>query len=108
MKNVAEPRVFSKDILIVVIFIANIITLNIKELIIMEIVIGFVMNMQHMVIKLVKAQNYMKKELDKIFKNVYSYLINNFDEIKGKLINIYKNSTFNACNEIEKIKKGNQ
>ena len=37
------------------------ITLNIKELIIMEIVIGFVMNMLCMEIKLVKVQNYMKK-----------------------------------------------
>lgn len=56
-----KQEYFQKDILIVVIFIANIITLNIKELIIMEIVIGFVMNMQCMVIKPVKAQNYMKK-----------------------------------------------
>ena len=35
--------------------------LNIKELIIMEIVIGYVMNTLCMVIKLVKVQNYMKK-----------------------------------------------
>ena len=56
-----KQEYFQKDILIVVIFIVNIITLNIKELIIMEIVIGYAMNMQCMVIKLVKAQNYMKK-----------------------------------------------
>lgn len=55
--------------------------------------------------KTCKSPKLYEKELDKIFKNVYSYLINNFDEIKGKLINIYKNSTFNACNEIEKLKK---
>lgn len=55
--------------------------------------------------KTCKSPKLYEKELDKILKNVYSYLINNFDEIKGKLINIYKNSTFNACNEIEKLKK---
>ena len=55
--------------------------------------------------KTCKSPKLYEKELDKIFKNVYSYLINNFDEIKDKLINIYKNTTFNACNEIEKLKK---
>ena len=55
--------------------------------------------------KTCKSPKLYEKELDKIFKNVYSYLINNFDEIKDKLINIYKNTTFNACNEKEKLKK---
>ena len=55
--------------------------------------------------KTCKSPKLYEKELDKIFKNVYSYLINNFDEIKDKLINIYKCTNFNVCNEIEKLKK---
>ena len=55
--------------------------------------------------KTCKSPKLYEKELDKIFKNVYSYLINNFDEIKDKLINIYKSTNFNACNEIERLKK---
>ena len=55
--------------------------------------------------KTCKSPKLYEKELDKIFKNVYSYLINNFDEIKDQLINIYKRTNFNALNEIEKLKK---
>lgn len=52
-----------------------------------------------------KSPKLYEKELNKIFKNIYSYLIENFEEIKDKLINIYKNNNYNACNEIERLKR---
>lgn len=55
--------------------------------------------------KTCKSPKLYEEDLDKIFKNIYSYLITNFDEIKDKLINIYKSTNFNTYNEIEKLKK---
>ncbi len=55
--------------------------------------------------KTCKSPKLYERELDKIFKKIYSYLINNFDEVKNKLINIYKSTNFNVCNVIKKLKK---
>lgn len=55
--------------------------------------------------KTCKSPKLYEEDLDKIFKNIYSNLINNFDEIKDKLINIYKSTNFNDHNEIERLKK---
>ena len=55
--------------------------------------------------KTCKSPKLYEKELDKIFKNIYSDLIKNFDEIKENLINVYKNTNYNVYNETEKLKK---
>ncbi len=55
--------------------------------------------------KICKSPKLYEKELDKIFKKIYSCLIHNFDEVKNKLINIYKSTNFNGCNVIKKLKK---
>ena len=55
--------------------------------------------------KACKSSKLYEKNLDKIFKNIYNCLISNFDEIKDKLINVYKSTNFNALNEIETLKK---
>lgn len=55
--------------------------------------------------KTCKSPKLYEKELDRILKKIYSDLILNFDDIKNKLINIYKNNNYNAFNEIERLKK---
>lgn len=55
--------------------------------------------------KTCKNPKLYEKKLDKIFKNIFSDLIKNFDGIKEKLINIYKNTNYNVYNEREKLKK---
>lgn len=55
--------------------------------------------------KTCKSPKLYEKELDKIFKYIFSNLIKNFDEIKNKLVSIYKNNNYNTFNEIERLKK---
>ena len=55
--------------------------------------------------KTCKSPKLYEKELDKIFKYIFSNLIKNFDEIKNKLVSIYKNNNYNTFNEIETLKK---
>ena len=55
--------------------------------------------------KTCKSPKLYEKELDKIFKYIFSNLIKNFDEIKNKLVSIYKNNNYNTFNEIERLRK---
>ena len=55
--------------------------------------------------KTCKSPKLYEKELDKIFKNIYSDLIKNFDVIKENLINVYKNINYKVYDETEKLKK---
>lgn len=55
--------------------------------------------------KICNSPKLYESELDKIFKFIYSLLINNFEEIKNNIINIYKNINYSTDNEIDKLKK---
>ncbi len=52
-----------------------------------------------------KSYKLYERELNKIFKYIYSYSIKNFDNIKSKLINIYKNNNYDVLHEVKKLDK---
>ena len=52
-----------------------------------------------------KSMRLYESELDKIFKYIYNDLINNFDDIKNNLFNVYKNINCSTDVEIKRLKK---
>ena len=52
-----------------------------------------------------KSIRLYESELDNIFKYIFSDIINNFDDIKNNLLNVYKNINCSTDIEIKKLKK---
>lgn len=52
-----------------------------------------------------KSMRLYESELDKIFKYIFNDLINNFDDIKNNLFNVYKNINCSTDIELKKLKK---
>lgn len=52
-----------------------------------------------------KSMRLYESELDKIFKYIFNDLINNFEDIKTNLFNIYKNINCSTDNELRRLKK---